>query len=178
MALSRTRLLAVLDYNPRTGRFTWRVNGRGRFMREGAIAGTVNGKGYRQICIDGVIYQGGRLAFLWMTGRMPRRLAEHRNLNKADDRWRNLRPSNHSQNGANCLARVGKARAAPKGVTWDKSRELYAARIKVNYRTINLGRFPTAKLAHAAYVTAARKHFGEFARATRSAASFIPPEQL
>lgn len=41
----------------------------------------------------------------------------------------------------------------------------YQAQIKVNYRSIYLGLFPTARAAHAAYIAAARKYFGEFARA-------------
>ena len=154
MALSFRRLKQLLDYDPTTGVFTWRVDGRGRFQRKGARAGTINGQGRRQICIDCVIYQCARLAVFWMTGHMPRRLIDHRNRIRNDDRWSNLRSATYSQNGANNDAR---------GVSWDRERGKYKARIKVNYRTINLGRFDTEEEARDAYLVAKRRHFGQFA---------------
>jgi hypothetical protein len=159
--LTAKRLHELIEYQPNTGIFTWRVNRRGRGGRKGERAGTLRRDGRWQICIDGKLYMANALAVLWMTGRWPRRLVDHRNCIKGDDRWRNLREANYSQNGANSHARTN---VGTKGVTWDRARGKYAARIKVNYRTINLGRFDRADHAHAAYVAAAEKHFGEFAR--------------
>lgn len=102
------------------------------------------------------------LAWLWMTNKWPSRLIDHINNDPSDDRWANLRQADYSQNGANSKARQGKT--TPKGVTFDKRAGLYAARIKVNYRTINLGLFNAPEEAHAAYVAAARRYFGKFAR--------------
>jgi hypothetical protein len=52
----------------------------------------------------------------------------------------------------------------PKGFYWDAVNKKYAAQIKVNRKNIFLGRFTTSTRAHAAYLAAAREHFGEFAR--------------
>lgn len=89
-----------------------------------------------------------------MTGKWPKQLIDHRNRIKNDDRWNNLRSANYSQNGANNIA---------KGFEFTRGK--YQARIKVNYQNIYLGRFDTAKQAHAAYLAAARKYFDTFARA-------------
>jgi hypothetical protein len=151
-------LREVLAYDPLTGAFTWLVNRRGRFARKGMRAGTLTCRGYRQICVDCRLYDAGPLAVLWMTGQWPDRLVDHRNLNKGDDRWKNLREANHSQNGANARGRG----PLPKGVTRDRSK--FVAHIRVNYRTLYLGTFNTAKAAHARYCKAAVEHFGEFAR--------------
>lgn len=162
MYLTASRLRKLLDYDPHTGHFTWLVNRRGRYARIGKCAGSVCKDGRVQICIDCHIYFASRLAFLWMTRRWPKQLVDHRNCNPSDNRWSNLRQANYSQNGANSRDRLS---GSPlKGVTWDRRREQYAARIRVNYRTINLGRFDTPEEAHAVYATAARRHFGEFAR--------------
>lgn len=97
-----------------------------------------------------------------MTGRWPPKNVDHRNRITDDNRWRNLRLATQSQNCANSVA---KKNDRFKGVHWDKARNRYGATIMVNRRSIGLGRFFTARAAHAAYLTAARKYFGEFARA-------------
>lgn len=51
-----------------------------------------------------------------------------------------------------------------KGVFLDHSGR-YRARITVNYRKVHLGRFDTPQEAHAAYISAAKKFYGQFARA-------------
>lgn len=166
MTLTAARLREILSYNPNTGVFTWRVD---KFRRRGGgnahkdtRAGTIN-NGYQRIKIDGVIYRAGRLAVLWMTGSFPSGDVDHKNLNRSDDRWINLRQATRSQNRANSRAQKGKV-VPLKGVSWDKKRQKYCAYIRADDRTINLGRYDRAEDAHAAYVAAASKYFGQFAR--------------
>lgn len=164
--LTVARLQEVLRYNPKTGIFVWRINkfrhNGGGNAHKGARAGTIN-NGYRRIKIDGVIYRAGRLAVLWMTGSFPPCDVDHINLDRSDDRWTNLRQATRSLNKAN--SKTQNRKFVPlKGVSWDKQKQKYCAYIRVNGRTINLGRFARAKDAHAAYGIAARKHFGQFAR--------------
>jgi hypothetical protein len=155
--LSYTRVKELLDYDPKTGIFTWRVY-RTQYARIGDRAGTIHRLGYRRIGIDGVFYQCSQLAMLWMTGRWPRHSMDHRNHIRDDDRWGNLRQADQSQNSANrSVGSLGML----KGVF--QSGKKYGAQIVVNRKRIYLGTFVYAKQAHAAYVLAAEKHFGEFA---------------
>ena len=133
-------------------------------MRAGAIAGTLTNRGYRQLKIEQRFYSAGPLAFIWMTGRWPTKVIDHANCIKDDNRWSNLRAATRSQNAANGHIRKNKLYSNLKGVTWSKRDQMFRATIKVNYRLINLGRFDTQEKAHAAYVAAARRHFGSFAR--------------
>lgn len=150
------RLRELLDYDPVTGEFTWRVN-RGGTARKGARAGRLNSQGRRQISIDLRCYCAGPLAVLWMTGQWPERLVDHRNLSKADDRWDNLRPATYSQNSAN-----RRSWSELKGTHLVDGK--FQSRIMVAGRYIYLGLFDRPEDAHAAYVAAALEHFGEFAR--------------
>lgn len=156
------RLRELLDYNSRTGIFCWRVD-RGSRARKGMRAGAVLPSGYRYVMIDGKMYLAGRLAFLWKTGSWPKQLVDHRNRKRDDDRWLNLREATKPQNNANARGRTN----GLKGVTLVKrvNGGAYKAQICVNYRNINLGTFENPQAAHAAYLAAARKFFGAFARA-------------
>jgi hypothetical protein len=158
MSLTQERLHSLLHYNPDTGIFTGLPGRRGAPKNE--RAGTIDADGYRIIRIDYKNYRAARLAVLWMTGKWPTRLVDHRNCIKDDDRWRNLRLANEQQNAANRPSR----RTNYKGISWDRRTGKYSSRIKVNYRTIWLGRFDEPEQAHAAYVVASQLHFGEFAR--------------
>lgn len=114
--------------------------------------------------VDGRLYLGHRVAHLYMTGEWPTALVDHKDRATSDLRWDNLRPASKSQNGANMAGR-SKRPGALKGACWDRSRGRWRASIEVNYKKIFLGRFETAEEAHSAYVDAAQKYFGEFARA-------------
>lgn len=158
--LTRARLHSLLHYDPATGIFNWRIGRRGRGCAKGAQAGNIDADGYRVIKIDYKTYRAARLAVLWMTGKWPRRTVDHENCIKDDDRWDNLRSATHQQQAAN---RLSKRRF--KGISFDRVSGRYAARVRVNRRTIWLGRFDEPEQAHAAYVIASRLYFGEFARA-------------
>lgn len=100
--LTADRLRELLHYDPLTGVFTWKMN-RTRRAKAGSVAGSVNGRGYVQIRIDGVGYTASRLAYLYMQGEpAPANLEiDHRNHVKTDNRWSNLQPVTHGENMSN-----------------------------------------------------------------------------
>jgi hypothetical protein len=156
--ISAERLRELLNYDPETGAFTWRAPRRGH--RAGGIAGHLNEKGYVRISVDGRRYAAHRLAWLYMTGEWPEDQIDHKDLSRANNRWENLRPATNAQNQMNSTAKIGTS--GRKGVYWYAGK--WQARIWVNGKAINLGRFEDKEKAAAAYVLHARKRFGEFAR--------------
>jgi HNH endonuclease len=157
--LSAHRLRELLSYDPLTGIFRWKI-ARSNRIAVGQQAGSKL-KERPTIRIDGRHYRASRLAFLIMTGKWPKKFVDHKNLITYDNRWSNLREATHSQNAANSKTRNKKL--ALKGVR-QTGKKSFHARITVNNRTIGLGKFSTMFTAHAAYIEAAKKHFGEFAR--------------
>jgi hypothetical protein len=95
---------------------------------------------------------------------------DHIDRNTLNNQRGNLRVATPSQTGANSIARGGSSRF--KGVTWDKNRSLWSARLRVHPLRLALGRFEFEGDAAKAYDAAARKFFGEFARV-----NFPDPDQ-
>ena len=95
--LTAIRLRKVLSYAPATGIFRWKVSASTR-APVGTIAGAKNGRGYRQIRIDGRPYSASRLAWLYMTGKWPNSEISYLNGKPSDTRWANLREATSSPN--------------------------------------------------------------------------------
>lgn len=154
----------LLAYDPSTGEFIWRERRGGK-----AIAGTIAGRakpesGHIEIAIDRVRHGAHRLAFLVMTGSWPAGEIDHIDGNPANNRWKNLREATDAQNARNSRIRSTN-KCGLKGVNWHKARACWVAQITVDRKKVHLGLFDTAEEAHSAYVAAARKHHGQFARA-------------
>lgn len=159
-ALTQDYLKELLQYDPLTGVFTWRVY-RGPNAKVGETAGCVDKDGYRKIKINFRSYWEHRLAFLYMSGTHPNATVDHINGNRSDNRFENLREATHSQNNANKGASRSN-KIGLKGVFRQGNR--YLAQICINNKRMRLGSFKTAESAHEAYCAAAEKHFGDFAR--------------
>jgi hypothetical protein len=160
--LTAERLREVLRYDPVTGLFIRRC--RAGRKHAGEVAGSATRNGYRSICVDNGRYLAHRLAWLYMNGSWPERQIDHKDRDRSNNRWTNLRLATPSGNTANSRRRSTNT-SGFKGVCWDKSRNRWAAYITVGYRHIYLGRFAAVEDAHDAYLAAAQQHFGEFARA-------------
>ena len=153
------RLRAVLQYEPYSEVFTWREPTNWR-IRSGDLAGSPDYKGYLCIKINKRLYKAHRLAWLYMTGTWPRGQIDHKNTDKCDNRFSNLREATQSQNMANRRA-LRNNKYEVKGVCRRKNNKWYA---KIG--ASHLGCFITIEEAHAAYISAARLTFADFARSS------------
>jgi hypothetical protein len=96
-----------------------------------------------------------------MTGSWGRPTIDHRDGDPTNNRWNNLRKATPSQNSAN-RRRPQNNTSGFKGVLAYRGK--WRATISKNGQSTVLGMFQSPEAAHAAYVAAARKLFGEFAR--------------
>lgn len=89
-------------------------------------------------------------------------------MNKHNNVWSNLRLATKSQNMAN-VGLIKSNTSGLKGASRYKAGEPYGkpwqASIRKDNKQYHLGHFATKEEAHAAYVAAAEKIHGEFARA-------------
>jgi hypothetical protein len=152
-------LRAVFRYDHRSGRLIWRARDdvRGGALSGKPVGGVANGvwhvklKGYGSLLAHRVIWK-------MVHGTDPNQI-DHINGDSLDNRLENLREATPAQNSRN----RGRARKTDyRGV--HRSGNCWRALIRVDGRLIPLGTFRDPEAAYAAYVAAARKHFGEFAR--------------
>lgn len=160
--LTQEMLKRRFSYDPEAGLFT-RLRPGGRGQKAGSIAGVVNDNGYVRIWILGKHYRAYRLAFLYMTGRMPPpdMTVDHINRCKTDNRWSNLRLASPRENRANCGPRSDNSTGF-KGVSRTASGR-FSANIMIEGRSCYLGTFDTAAEAGAVYGAASNDAYGEFA---------------
>lgn len=163
MRPSPAEIRRVLRYDPETGLLWWNERGGARQMHR--PAGSKDSEGYVQVCYKYKVYKAHRLAWVIMKGRWPKTSIEidHRNGAVADNRWNNLRLATPTQNKQN--RRHVKNKSGLKGAQFHSGTGRWTSTIWVNKKVVQLGIFDCPEQAHAAYVAAAKKYFGEFARA-------------
>ena len=158
------RVRQMFDYDTATGQLRWKESPSPN-VKIGATAGSISGSGYTYVSVDRQSYRAHRIIWLWITGEDPGAdLIDHRDGDRLNNRFANLRRASYSQNNAN-YKKPRSNTSGYKGVSWSPSHKKWAANIRWQGKLRWLGRFDTPEHAHAAYLKAAAELFGEFARA-------------
>jgi hypothetical protein len=144
--LSAARLRELLHYDPTTGVFTRRSNGRGAGYRA---------KTSVEIRVDHQLHRAHRLAWLYMTGAWPQNHIDHIDGDQFNNRFANLRDVTRTVNMQNRRRAQSNNRLGLQGVS------AWGSRFKARLDGSKLGAFDTPEEAHAAYLDAKRrKHEG------------------
>lgn len=162
MNVTQQYLKEALIYSPSSGEFVWKKRPLSHFKSSrahkawnsrlfGKRAEHLDSRGHLQIKINGKKYGAHRLAFLYVTGSVPKTV-DHIDRNKTNNAFENLRECNRSQNAANRSA---------KGVYLTKSKK-WRAQICVNYKIKHLGTFLTKNEAESTYRQAHKKYFEKY----------------
>lgn len=110
------------------------------------------------------MFRAHRLAFVLMGVDIPAGFeVDHKDCNRLNNVWTNLRLATRVQNAANQKAHVHRKHAQlPKGVSMKRNR--FRAQIGYGGKQIPLGTFATPEEAHAAYAAKAKELYGDFSR--------------
>ena len=144
MELTQKELKKQIKYCYESGEIT-RISTNG-------IVKTISVTGYNVVNINKKIYKTHRLVWLYVYGYMPTCKLDHINHNRTDNRISNLREVTDKDNCRNCSISKNNT-SGINGVSFIRKTKKWRARIMVNRKEINLGRFSDKKDA-----LEARKH--------------------
>lgn len=128
--ITQSKLKELVHYNLETGIFTWKKRTSNR-IKIGNVVGNLHKCGYIEMRVDGERCLAHRLAWLYVYGYMPK-LIDHINRNKQDNRIKNLREADYSQNALNSKIRSDNSSGA-KCVYFDKRNKSWEVKIGNKY---------------------------------------------
>jgi hypothetical protein len=155
--LTQDGIRKVLHYFPETGEVRWRF-GNGRNVQPWQLAGGINGRGYRDIKINGKAMLAHRLIWLYVHGHFPKSVIDHKNRIASDNRLSNLRDVSQTDNAQNIgLPRHNKS--GHLGVSWIKTHKSWTVYIKVDGKNKWLGYYKDIEQAVAARKAGEAKYY-------------------
>lgn len=155
-------LLDAFNYNPESGRLTWKIKSARQIVFGSFADSSINTAGYRRTGIGRDRFLTHRLIWKMMTGDDPVEFIDHIDQNKSNNTWANLRLATKAQNLCNHGPNKNNKTGLFKGVSFKKRNNRYLAQIQVNGVKKHLGYFLTPELARDAYIEAAKVLQGEF----------------
>lgn len=159
-------LRQLLRYEPDTGKLFWLPRGGNeRFTTTWAgreAFTSTNGSGYKSGSVNRLGMLAHRVIWAMMTGAWPEGEIDHRDTDRQNNRWDNLRPADDAQNARNRNVRSD-SRTNIKGVGRLKSGR-WQARIMVSGVSTCLGTFGCQTAASLEYAKASQRLHGDFAR--------------
>lgn len=145
----------LFDYCPETGVLSWKTPPRG--IEAGSPVKVRFQEGYQRFTTRGLNYSVHRVAWLLMTGEWPKANIDHKDGDRANNRWTNLRDVSTAVNAQNAVAPQSNNVSGMRGVHQTSRSTRWYAQIQVAGKRRNLGAFRTQEEAQAAYLAAKRK---------------------
>lgn len=163
MSISHDELKRLLRYDPETGLWFRRTSFRANYQVDDRADRLQKRSGYYIVRIKRRGYPAARLAIFYMTGEWPPFGTDHKDANPGNNKWKNIRPADQTENNANARRRKDN-KSGYRGVSWTKDKRKWHARIVCRGKVKLLGYFKDPYAAHLAYRKAAKEVFGVFAR--------------
>ena len=168
-------LRQLLRYEPETGKLFWRKRSADLFQNK-KICNTWNSKfanapaftskilgGYLIGSIHNKKYYAHRVIWAIQTGAWPKNHIDHKDGNRANNKFENIRDVTRGQNNSNKFSQKNSS-SKYLGVSWRKRSKKWRVNVTKNGTTKYIGLFSDEIEAAKAYDHAAAQVHGEFAK--------------
>lgn len=135
---------AFFSYDPTTGELR-RIARNHKAGKLGLVT-SKDSKGYLVVVHKGRAYKGHRVAWLLATGEIPEGIVDHKNRDRADNRWVNLRLVSAAGNSQNCKVRADSA-SGVTGVVFLEHCKRWYSYLNLGGRRLNLGYYSSVDQA-------------------------------
>ncbi len=160
------RLREVLDFDPVTGLFHWKVRTSERISigdQAGCIANLKGDRKYIWIRLDGKLHQAHRLAWAYHYDEQPPARIDHEDGDGTHNWIENLREATQSQNCANMRKTIKSATGFRGVYPYSTTGLKFEAKAMKDGKSVRFGVFDSPEAAYAAYCAGMKSLFGEFA---------------
>ena len=130
---AQTLFFSLFAYNEQTGTLTW--------LRSGLEVGWIE-NGYRRVELNGAKFFIHHIIWVMMTGEWPSRKIDHKDRNRSNNKWENLRLADDTENARNKSLHSNNT-SGHTGVSWNKRQQKWIAHITIDYKTIRIGGYST-----------------------------------
>lgn len=154
-SLTHAEVVAAVSYCTESGEFRWRQD-HGKYAA-GTRAERKAAKGYLGVTINGAPVLCHRLAWFIVNGEWPTHDIDHRDTNRTNNRFLNLRHASRAVNMQNQRRPHRDTASGRLGVYFDQRRGKWYSCIRVGDRNKFLGYQENDEAAHVAYVQAKRQ---------------------
>ena len=127
----------------------------------GKVAGYIRPDGYVRIKIEGKLYYGHRIIFIYYNGYLPK-FIDHIDGNPRNNNINNLREASRCQNSYNSKIAINN-KSGVKGVSWHKKASKWMVCILANSKVNYLGLYDHIEDAKKVALDARKELHGEFA---------------
>lgn len=155
---THAELLDLVSYDPEEGVLVWKKR-LGNNCPVGSSA-TCDSHGYTVIRIFKNLYPAHRVIWFYMTGTWPEREIDHKDRNRSNNTWGNLRLASQSENCGNQPDKPQGNQTGFRGVS--STGKSFAAHVMKGRVKHKVGLFKTAAEAHEAYKKKHLELHGEF----------------
>lgn len=132
--ITQEKVKSLFNYDD--GKLIWKVRRQG--INASHIAGCTDHEGYIKIGVDGKVYFGHHLVWLWHKGYLPENRIDHRDRKTGNNCIGNLREATQQCNLRNTGNRKNNT-SGVKGVYWFERRQKWRTRITVAGKDYTLG---------------------------------------
>lgn len=160
--LTQKELKRQLRYDPESGIFTRLISNSNR-VKVGDIVGTKHHRGYLYTRINNICYSMHRLDWLYVYGKFPNKVIDHKDGNPSNNSIQNLRDILQKYNTKNNkLSKRNKS--GYKGVHYHKTNKKWIAYIACDRIVYSIGSYDSKEEAYEARLNREFELFGEFSR--------------